>query len=180
MRVHLDEIPITGLTLTMEDRPEVVCKAFESHAQKDFEFVAPLKVHLQLKKLGDNVIMTGHLATQVHMQCSRCLEGLDQAVATDFHVVYMTQFPERLTQPSKGDLVLTADDMGLMLFENDIIDPGQALFEEALAAIPQKPLCTDKCRGLCATCGKNLNTGQCTCGTHPPDPRWTALKNLKL
>ena len=180
MRIHLDEIPTTGLTVTMEDRAEVVCGAFESHNQEGVYFAAPIKVHMHLKKLGDKVIMNGSLETQVRMQCSRCLEDVDQPVATDFRVVYMTKYPERLTSPAKGDVILTAEDVGLMLFENDMIDPGQALYEEALAAIPQKPLCGDTCKGLCTNCGRNLNTGHCTCDAGPVDARWADLKNLKL
>ena len=180
MRIYLDEIPATGLTLTMEDRAEAVCDAFASFNQEEIEILAPVKVQMQFKKLGDKVIMTGHLETRLRTQCSRCLADVDQPVATDFRVVYMTQYPERLTSPSKGDIVLTEDDVGLMLFENDVIDPGQALYEETLAALPQKPLCTDNCRGLCPTCGRNLNSGQCTCDNDADDSRWSALKKLKL
>ena len=180
MRIHLDEIPATGLTLMMEDRAEVVCEAFGALGKEGLVILDPLEVHLQFKKLGDKVIMTGRLGTRVKLQCSRCLTDVNQAVATDFRVVYMTKYPERLVDPARGEVVLTAEDVGLMLFENDVIDPGQALYEETLAAIPQKPLCSNACKGLCTACGQNLNDGQCACDTRPDDPRWAVLKKLKL
>ena len=105
MRIHLDEIPATGLTMSLEDLPEAVCSAFVSLEQGGVDFISPLKVRMQFKKLGDKVIMAGHLDTRVRLQCSRCLERVDQPVVADFRVVYMSQYPERLAQPAKGDVV---------------------------------------------------------------------------
>jgi uncharacterized protein len=180
MRIHLDEIPATGLTVTMEDRAGTVCEAFEADIHEGFRVSGPIKVDMQLKKLGDKVIMTGHLDTAVRMHCSRCLVDVVQSVASDFRVVYLSQYPERLSNPPRRDVVLTEEDVGLMLFENDLIDPGQALYEETLSAIPQKPLCKDTCKGLCPNCGLNLNTDQCACESDTADSRWADLKKLKL
>jgi uncharacterized protein len=46
-----------------------------------------------------------------------------------------------------------------------------------LVAIPVHVVCRPDCRGLCVTCGKNLNEGDCDCKTEP-DPRWAALQEL--
>jgi uncharacterized metal-binding protein YceD (DUF177 family) len=33
---------------------------------------------------------------------------------------------------------------------------------------------------LCPHCGKDLNNGSCDCKPKVADPRWDALKNLKI
>jgi uncharacterized protein len=57
------------------------------------------------------------------------------------------------------------------------IDLRQALREEVLLALPQFVECRPDCKGLCPTCGANLNEGPCGCGK-APDPRWDALRVL--
>jgi uncharacterized protein len=43
-----------------------------------------------------------------------------------------------------------------------------------------KPLCRVDCKGLCAVCGTNLNTGSCSCKPDWEDPRLAVLKKLKV
>jgi uncharacterized protein len=42
-----------------------------------------------------------------------------------------------------------------------------------------KPLCSDACKGLCPTCGTNLNRGTCDCTSEWEDPRFAALRALQ-
>jgi len=54
---------------------------------------------------------------------------------------------------------------------------------EALAlALPDKLLCRADCAGLCPVCGESLNEAEPGAHEHPrePDPRWDALRELKL
>jgi uncharacterized protein len=50
--------------------------------------------------------------------------------------------------------------------------------EQIALQIPMKPLCTNLCKGICLTCGKNLNTGDCTCTEKETDSRFAILKKL--
>ena len=52
--------------------------------------------------------------------------------------------------------------------------------EQVLLALPMHAACGEDCKGLCGTCGQNLNEGQCGCATSQVDPRLAALKNIKL
>ena len=44
--------------------------------------------------------------------------------------------------------------------------------------LPIKYVCSEDCAGLCVTCGKNLNDGDCGCKEEEGDPRWGVLKGL--
>ena len=52
------------------------------------------------------------------------------------------------------------------------------VYEEAILALPTRPLCAEDCRGLCPRCGANLNQGACGCPAAPPDPRLAVLHTL--
>ena len=49
--------------------------------------------------------------------------------------------------------------------------------------VPIIPLCTDDCKGLCTTCGANLNEGPCGCqhenDVNPNSP-FAALQGLVI
>jgi uncharacterized protein len=49
------------------------------------------------------------------------------------------------------------------------------LSEAAQLARPQKRVCSEDCKGLCAVCGGNRNRTDCDCDDTPTDPRWDAL-----
>jgi uncharacterized protein len=78
----------------------------------------------------------------------------------------------------EGEREIEEDDLTTAFYENDEIDLGQLMREQFYLALPMKPLCREDCKGLCAQCGTNLNTGTCDCSPVWEDPRLAALKNL--
>ena len=49
--------------------------------------------------------------------------------------------------------------------------------EDVLLYLPSKFLCREDCKGICPTCGKDLNDGPCGCKKEI-DPRLAALTQL--
>jgi uncharacterized protein len=41
---------------------------------------------------------------------------------------------------------------------------------------PIKPLCSKDCQGICPVCGKNINSGDCSCVTKDSESRLEKLK----
>ena len=62
---------------------------------------------------------------------------------------------------------------------HDQVDHEPLAREAVLLELPQAPLCRDDCRGLCATCGADLNEGPCGCVPEDRDARWAALDALR-
>ncbi len=60
-----------------------------------------------------------------------------------------------------------------------LIDVKGFVEEEVRLAVPLKPLCHPQCKGLCPTCGLNLNQGECGCERDEIDPRLAPLLELK-
>ena len=52
------------------------------------------------------------------------------------------------------------------------LDLRPALREQWLLHVPGYALCRDDCKGLCPTCGAELNAGPCDCASAAADPRW--------
>jgi uncharacterized protein len=98
--------------------------------------------------------------------CVRCLEPADHEVQVD---------AREIDQPGGGEDL-----------SSPYLDEGQldihAWARDALAlALPAQIVCREDCKGLCAVCGENLNqAGPDHVHEPEPDPRWAALRELKL
>jgi uncharacterized protein len=97
--------------------------------------------------------------------CVRCLETADQSVDVD---------AREIDQPGGGD------ELSSPYFDEGHLDV-RAWARDALAlALPTKIVCSQDCAGLCAVCGENLNRAPDHAHEREPDPRWAALRELKL
>jgi uncharacterized protein len=98
--------------------------------------------------------------------CVRCLEPAGHEVQVD---------AREIDQPGGGEDL-----------SSPYLDEGQldihAWARDALAlALPAQIVCREDCKGLCAVCGENLNqAGPDHVHEPEPDPRWAALRELKL
>ena len=54
------------------------------------------------------------------------------------------------------------------------------LWQELVLSLPVKVLCSNACKGLCHSCGQNLNQDACTCNNQVLDPRLAILRNVKI
>ena len=62
-------------------------------------------------------------------------------------------------------------------FENEL-DVDQLVHDEALLVWPERVLCRKDCKGLCSTCGQNLNHGSCSCRPTDLDPRMAKILDI--
>ena len=137
--------------------------------------VAPVSLACDVHKDKNTFHLVGRVATVLELSCSRCLEVFQVPVDAPFDLRYQPRVPES----GGGEHELGDRDFDTALYDNDEIDLGQLMQEQCYLALPMKPLCTEGCKGLCASCGTNLNKATCTCSTQWEDPRLAALRALK-
>ena len=58
------------------------------------------------------------------------------------------------------------------------LDLNEFCYDDILLSLPTKFLCSDNCKGLCPTCGQDLNKAKCSCEEKEIDPRLAALAEL--
>jgi uncharacterized protein len=79
-----------------------------------------------------------------------------------------------------AEVELSGDELDLSFYEGDQVDLSPLVREQIILALPTRPLCRDNCKGLCASCGINLNTQACSCTVSGGDPRLAVLRTLKV
>jgi uncharacterized protein len=128
---------------------------------------------LRLMHVTDGVLVQGDLSAVVMMPCVRCLEP----VKVPLSVTVEETFEPTIDVITGQSVRPEEKDRALWINEHHILDLQEVLRQNVLVAIPVHVVCRPDCRGLCVTCGKNLNEGDCDCKTEP-DPRWAALQEL--
>ena len=126
-----------------------------------------------VRVLGAITDKAGYIALDAELQlsyetvCDRCLAPVCRTLTVDFSRPIV---PEGSLQNEDTDEYLR--------YSERIIDPDDALLEEIVLQFPTKHLCREDCKGLCPTCGKDLNEGPCSCVKDEIDPRMAGFAKL--
>ena len=101
-------------------------------------FPEALQLKVEAWKSGNDLTVNAHLEGERYFTCSLCLEEFNNLFEKDFTLHY--------------------DIKGL-----DSVDIDSDVRDEIVLEHPIRILCRKDCRGLCPTCGSNLNEGSCDC-----------------
>ena len=124
---------------------------------------------IELKKFHSQIILNTCIYTTAAFQCDRCGTGFKTDLQNKFQIVYL--FGNYSKENNVENVVYLSSDTDKINLFNELRD-------YALLSVPMKKLCREDCKGLCYTCGKNLNEDPCDCGKQA-DPRWQPLVDLK-
>jgi len=113
---------------------------------------------------------SGNFAGSVKLECRKCLTDVTQDVAQDVHFLFAPA----------GDPT-TEDDPDVFTYDPGAhqIDLKPAVREEWLLSVPAFVDCREDCKGLCLTCGTDLNNGTCNCEPVAADARWDSLRQAR-
>lgn len=148
--------------------------SFPLEADDPFEVRAGVHLALEIQKDGTQFHLVGRVTTTLGLTCGRCLEPFSFPVDLSFNLLYV---PHTANQ-GEGEVEVEDDDLSVAYYRNEGIDLGQLMREQFYLALPMKPLCRESCRGLCPTCGTNLNAATCSCVQAWTDPRLDGLRSL--
>lgn len=110
----------------------------------------------------------------VETLCMRCLNPATLAIELHF----CDEFHSKIEVNTGVPLPKPDEDDPFFISETHLVDLGEAIREYALLELPMQPLCKADCKGLCPTCGADLNLGACGCQSDESDERFAALKAL--
>ncbi len=171
MRITFDEIPDSGLRVNITDQ--------SWFPDREINHSGPVTASLFLERIGiRRVLATGRIETQIFFNCDRCLEETIQPFGFDFQT--------DLEANEKGGAPVIEKDHSCKENEMDVIyidEPAVEVFDmleqQVILAMPRKRLCSEGCKGLCGTCGKNRNVEECRCTGENKYSPFSALEKLK-
>lgn len=153
---------------------EGVCVSFDykldlsgyEAAGGEFPFREPVSVRGSVRNTAGVVELSGKAVYDYHTRCDRCCAPVVEHAGLPVHNILVTKLENQETEN---------DD--LLLVEDEKLDLDDLVTSDIVLSLPMKHLCREGCKGICPTCGKNLNDGPCGC-REEPDERLAALKNL--
>jgi uncharacterized protein len=120
-----------------------------------------VQLDLEADSVPEGVVVSGSVSGTMHLSCSRCLIGYDRS--------FTQVVDETFYFGGAGDRD------GYEVVDNRI-DLEPVLRDVIMLALPTVPLHDENCRGLCATCGADLNSTDCGHTQEPEDLRWAPLR----
>ena len=122
------------------------------------EITGDVHVHVGIHKSGNSYDVKCFEEYDLVLTCSRCLKDIKQHEKRNFHL----EFKKKADYDIDGKLTRETDTTeSEYIVENNCINLGPFLRDEIILSVPIKPLCSEKCMGLCPICGVNLNKTTC-------------------
>jgi uncharacterized protein len=133
-----------------------------------------LKGDVRFTRTATGVLADVHATGAVETPCTRCLNASTQAVELQFR----DEFHSKIEVNTGMPLPKPDEEDPFYIDESHLVDLGEAMREYAILALPMQPLCKPDCKGICPSCGADLNAGDCGCQSDETDERFAVLKNL--
>ena len=174
MKLLIDDISAETKGLSFAEPPEAVNRLLAEGPVQEYRLEGPMSVTVSYYRSGMELFFQGELDARVMAACARCAEEFSAPAHRSFRFV--------LAPGAAGDRAhtdLRAEDLEFSLYHGEEVDLSPLIREQVLLALSERPLCTDKCRGLCPMCGTNLNDSSCDCRAPISDPRLEILRSVK-
>ena len=131
-----------------------------------FPFRTPVSVKGVLKPFAGSAVLDASVEYDLTKNCDRCEEETTKHYCFD------------VSHTIVAELSNEEDDDSYIQVEHETLDLDELIYSDIILELPVKFLCRDDCRGLCPTCGANLNLGPCECSKTQIDPRMEILRKL--
>ncbi len=131
-----------------------------------FVFTQPIAFTGSLVNNEGVLKLTGFLKAHYVSSCYRCLNKVDGELTIEVD----ESFIEKSVTASTDEEAYT--------YENYCIFLDDVLKDNIVLHLPMMQVCNPDCKGLCQTCGSDLNSGQCNCTSDTINPQFETLKNF--
>ncbi|MBS6063108.1 DUF177 domain-containing protein [Criibacterium bergeronii] len=134
---------------------------------REVRFNSPPRISIKITKdIADELYANVDIAMNVNINCVRCLDDMnvDTTINISGKLVDSDKFSEE----------------DVILITNKELDTKEILEDAAFELLNDNLYCDASCKGLCQTCGANLNHKNCNCDAVGVkiDPRLEKLKDF--
>lgn len=119
---------------------------------------------VHISRTPQGLLLTANFATRLDVECVRCLNTFEHTVC--WEMIEMFAFHPKV------------DSEEIQLPEDAQIDLAPLVRDYALTEVPINPVCKPDCKGLCPTCGQDLNKADCGHRPDENDSPFAALRDL--
>ena len=137
---------------------------------EDTKFFGPVKCTVEVDNKLERFTVRGRAKASMETVCSRCGCFFKKNINADFDHKYV-----------KGNFTeegqLNKEGLEEELLQGEELDLGDDVRQAVLLDAFENAVCSEKCKGICPGCGKNLNKTKCACEAGEIKP-FAGLKKL--
>jgi len=151
---------------------EIHAVPWEMFKGEGYLFQNTLNVKARITMIGEDYLVNLEVQSEGEFECDRCREMFRRNITGSVQSLY-TFHAERDWQEIDKDIKLLETRLSEIDLTEDVRDA-------LILAVPVKILCHESCKGLCSSCGINLNHDQCQCTQSNMDSRWEGLNKINF
>lgn len=138
----------------------------------------PIEVQLSLTNLEPDYYLKGRMQFTLDQTCVRCAESFALPVdqAFEMGLAHVKTAGRQTVKPALSE---ESEELDIQYFEGNELDLTPLLQEQILLSLPYAPVCSPQCKGICQTCGTNLNLGVCHCQKKTPVNAFAVLAQME-
>lgn len=133
-----------------------------------------IEEHRGPKDVVEDIRIRARVRGNFELLCARCLEPISHHADQRFDLIFRPSGVDA----EQGERSISEAETEIGYYEPSGLLLEDAVREQVLLSLPDRSLCREDCKGLCAHCGGNLNETACNCESIPSDPRWAALQGF--
>jgi len=176
LKIRIADITEKAKALEAKEDFNLYPSLVQAQAAGECQFLSPLKISLSVVREFDHIRVHGSVDTTVNLTCSRCLSEFTPDLTSEFTIFYT----KSATAEPEDEVELGEQDLVSATYSGDEIDFSAEIAEQVLLELPYKPLCFEECKGLCTSCGTDLNSRDCGCSNNAVAMKFSSLNGLKL
>ena len=131
-------------------------------------------VKAEVLKFDGGFTFSGSVQFELTYECVRCIE----TCAVPFNCkLNVTLLPLKNEEADNSE---DNEEINLHYYSTEDLDLSDVILQHLFLELPAYPLCSENCKGICQTCGINLNNETCFCDKEFINPKMAVLKNFKV
>jgi uncharacterized protein len=127
------------------------------------------------RRQGHDVLVNGSASGEYGVACSRCLKEFGRKFEVAVEGTFV-KAGEGHDDDAEDVPIWTGEDS--YEYDGIDIDVVPMIRDELILDTPVKFLCDSECKGLCPSCGADLDSESCSCERDDVDPRLAVLKDM--
>ena len=172
----IDRIDENGVDFRDALDPSLLTNHDDLSGAEELEFTGPIEVSGRLEKVGEDLLLKGRVSLKARAVCTRCGDEAVWPLDSRFEMVLL---PKR-ENIIEGEHEISAEEFSQAFYEGPEVDVSGYFREQIALEWPMQILCRPDCKGLCPSCGANLNSETCSCEKVQGDLRLADLRQLKI
>jgi uncharacterized protein len=133
-----------------------------------------IEEHRGPKDVVEDIRLRARAKGHFELLCARCLDPIEYHADQRFDLIFRPSGVDA----ELGERSISEAETEIGYYEQSGLLLEDAVREQVLLSLPDRSLCREDCKGLCAHCGGNLNETACKCEATLVDPRWAALRGF--